>query len=134
MKFRLFALVAVTLGMAPFAASAASLMAADLQSRVVGAELRGYFSNGAFFENHIWRFAPDGTVRAVYDRTRAAAQQSTVRESGSDTGRWSVEGNQLCVQFQFVLDRQKRCYTVDARDGIHVRLVGPHTIEGTLTR
>ncbi len=134
MDRRVSAFFAVTLGLAPLSAGAVSLTPADIQSRIAGAEFRGYFSNGAFFENHIWRFAPDGTVRAVYDRTRAASQQSTVREAGADMGRWSVEGNQLCVHFQLLLDRQKRCYIVDAREGIHVRLVGPHTIEGTLTR
>jgi hypothetical protein len=115
-------------------AGAAPLVAADIQSRIAGGEFRGYFANGAYFENHIWRFAPDGSVRAVYDRVRSAAQQSTVRESGSDTGRWTVEGNQLCVQFQIILDRRKSCYAVDAREGSQVRLIGAQAIEGTITR
>ncbi len=131
MRANLIAMAATLLAAAE--ASAAPLAASALPARVAGAEFRGYFQNGAFFENQIWRLAPDGTVRATYHRVRGSSQQNNYSEAGQDAGRWTIEGDRLCVQFTALFAGQKRCYIVDARQGIHVRLTGPESIEGTLS-
>ncbi len=126
-------IAAVSLLFSASGAGAAPLAANALTARVAGAEFRGYFSNGGFFENHIWRLAPDGAARAVYDRRRGAGQHGMYFEAGQDTGRWSVEGDRLCVQFAVLFLGQKRCYSVMALQGSQVRLSGPESIEGTLS-
>lgn len=131
MNFNLFAIAGALLAAAE--AAAAPLAGSALPARVAGAEFRGYFQNGSFFENQIWRLAPDGAVQAIYDRRRGSSQQSHYSEAGQDAGRWTIEGDRLCVQFTALFAGQKRCYSVDARQGSHVRLQGPESIEGTLS-
>ncbi len=115
-------------------AMAAPLGAGEVRARVAGAELRGYFRDGIYLEDHIWRFAPDGGARATYTRSRGSSNMNGITESGSDAGTWAVEGDRLCVQFRIVLRGQKQCYTIDAGNGDQVRLVGPVSITGTLSR
>jgi hypothetical protein len=114
-------------------AAAAPLGPAELRARTSGAEFRGYFLNGGFFENHIWRMAPDGSIRATYTRSRGGSQQTGYSESGEDAGRWTIAGNSLCVQFTVLLGAQRHCYVVDAGSGSQVRLQGPQFLEGTLS-
>ena len=51
-----------------------------------------------------------------------------------DTGTWSIEGNTLCVAWAGENSRFSGCYSVEAQQGNHVRLVGPARWEGTLDR
>src|SRR5688500_4873493 len=91
-------------------AAAAPLGPAELRARASGAEFRGYFLNNGFLENHIWRMASDGSIRATYTRSRGASQQTGYTESGEDAGRWLIAGDALCVQFTILLGAQRQCF------------------------
>jgi hypothetical protein len=114
-------------------AFAAPLMGPALSASIAGAEFRGYSSSYKGFENHIWRFLPDGRVTAVYNiRFDLAPFQNQVDGSGS--GSWAIEGDRLCIRWEVGMRRPGGCYSIDVQRGYYVRLVGPEIWEGTLQR
>jgi hypothetical protein len=112
-------------------AVAAPLPPAALAQLVPGGEFRGFFNRGANFENHIWRFAPDGSVRAVYTIDRHNSF-GNYREEGADIGRWRLQGDRVCIEWARILP--PACYVVDAGPPPNVRLIGPPVLEGTFSR
>ncbi len=127
-----FPIFAAALAFAAPPLAAAPMAPAQLAQLVPGAEFRGYFSRGPNFENHIWRFAPDGSVRAVYTLERNNSV-GTYREEGSDTGRWSLRGDRICIEWSRNI-LPPACYAVDAGAPPQVRLIGPPVLDGTLSR
>lgn len=128
------AAVAAALSFGAVAASvnAAPLAGPQVRQMFAPGELRGSFTGNRGFVNVIWRFQPGGQVTAVYVIERSAGQQ-TIREEGRDAGSWTVNGDQICVQFQ-VQTSWNGCYTVDVGPGTQVRLAGPLAIQGTLNQ
>ncbi len=134
MKKFLLALAALTAsgaGLAP--GQAAPLVGADITARLPGSELRGEFVNGDRFESHVWRFAPDGSVYAVYIRY-AHGNIRSANEDRRELGRWAVEGHLLCVQFPTLFLGFRNCFAIDASPSVYVRLIGSPTFVGTLIR
>jgi hypothetical protein len=97
-------------------------------------EFRGDTHSFRGVESHIWRLAPGGQARAIVTIKRGlSALNGTTIETG-DTGTWSIQGNTLCVDWAGENRRFSGCYSVDAQQGNHVRLIGPARWEGTLDR
>jgi hypothetical protein len=112
-------------------AAAEPLGGPALQASIVGAEFRGYTSSGSGFENHIWRFMPDGRVTAVYN-IRYDIGRFPHQIDGLGAGWWTIEGDRVCIRWDPGMRRPGGCYGIDVRHGIHVRLIGPEIWEGTL--
>jgi len=95
-------------------------------------EFRGYAFVKAGLEDDIWRLASDGHATMVYLRRggRRECDESGGCQ-GSDSGIWSRDMRQICVRWQ-TRSELSGCYTIIPKSGIHVRLVGPVTFEGTL--
>ena len=116
------------------AARAEPLSSAQLQAVAPGGEFRGFVATNRGFENHIWRFAPGGSVTGVASVSRAIANIGASQESG-DTGTWRIDGNRLCVEWQGFNRQHSGCYAVDGTAATsQVRLTGPATWQGTLSR
>jgi hypothetical protein len=122
------------LAAAPLAARSEPLSGNQLLALAPGSEFRGYIQTQRGFENHIWRFAPDGRVTAVATLSRNPGGLGWSQEFG-DAGSWRIEGARLCVQWQAQLGVFNGCYSVDATSGSdQVRLIGPATWQGTFAR
>ncbi len=125
-------LAAASLG-AGAAAGAAPVPPQALPGFLAGAEICGYFSDGAAFQNHIWRLAPNGTARAVFISEKILGSD-LYREEGADEGRWFVDGGQFCVQWRNLFLGAARCFGVNEYAPGRVRLIGTPTIDGTISR
>ena len=130
-KPRLLALAVLAIAV-PGTASAASLSGAEIQMRA--GEFRGDTHSSRGVESHIWKLAPGGQARAVVTIKRGLSALNAVNVESGDTGTWSIEGNTLCVAWAGENSRFSGCYSVEAQQGNHVRLVGPARWEGTLDR
>jgi hypothetical protein len=116
----------------PGAAAAASLSGAEIQMRA--GEFRGDTHSFRGVESHIWRLAPGGQARAIVTIKRGLSALNGVTIETGDVGTWNIQGNTLCVDWAGDNRRFSVCYTVEAQQGNHVRLVGPARWEGTLDR
>jgi hypothetical protein len=114
-------------------ASADPLVGPALQAGVIGAEFRGYSSSYKGFENHIWRFQPDGRVTAVYN-IRYDLGWFPHQIDGSGVGSWAIEGDRVCIRWDAGMRRAGGCYSIDVRHGHYIRMIGPEVWEGTLQR
>jgi hypothetical protein len=114
-------------------AAAAQLMGPALHAGIAGAEFRGYTYTGRGFENHIWRFAPDGRVTAVYN-VRFDVSKFPHQYDGAGFGTWAVEGDRVCIRWEPGMRLPGGCYAIDQRQGSQVRLIGPEVWDGTLQR
>jgi hypothetical protein len=114
------------------AAHAEPLAGAQILARA--GEFRGDTHSGRGFESHIWRFATNGQARAIVTVKRGLSALNGFTYETGDAGTWTVQGNTLCVDWQGENRRFSGCYAVEARQGNHVRLVGPAQWEGTLDR
>jgi hypothetical protein len=115
-------------------AYALPIVGLQLTQRVSNSEFRGSTSTMRGFENQIWHFLPDGRVRAVAEARKIVWSDTEYRQEWRDDGAWRIVGDRVCVQFHGPNQDVAGCYTVDAREGIHVRLIGPYIWEGTLER
>ena len=89
-----------------------------LRSVMDGAEVFRDFPSQTGTRNERWKFSRNGTVSGRYQQTHMANEQSEVIvDQGRDVGRWSVNGNTLCVQWQKWADGRRRCYTIVEKDG-----------------
>ncbi|MGH7003908.1 MAG: hypothetical protein ACREIP_08175 [Alphaproteobacteria bacterium] len=114
------------------AVRASPLAAGELQARTGGGEFRGYGSTRRSpLEDVIWRFRTDGTVMSVSQIRRKYGFSSQFEEY-SDAGRWRIEGDRLCVEFDGSHRDFSGCYAVDGSAGDQVRLAGPVHLQGTL--
>src|SRR5262245_42031585 len=118
----------------PDAALAANLSGPEIQARATGGEFRGDTLTFRGLESHIWRLAPGGQARAIITIKSGLNALNAVMLEAGDIGTWSIQGNMLCVDWGGFSRRLSGCYTVEAEQGIHVRLVGPARWEGTLDR
>lgn len=130
---RFVPIAVVSGGIAGIGARAEPLSPAQLQAVAPGGEFRGAITANRGFENHIWRFAPGGRLTAVGSINRSTGNLGAIYEF-TDAGSWRIEGNRLCVEWQGLNRQYSGCYTVDAAGGSQVRLLGPATWQGTLSR
>lgn len=140
---RIFAVAAAGLFLwAAMAVAAAPLVGEALRAAISGSVFRGMASTLRGFENHIWRFAPDGRVAAVFNIRRDIDTRGGggFQYEGSASGTWSIRGDLLCIQWEPGYYTDSGCYRVvveekvSVLDGHYVRLIGRETWEGTLQR
>ena len=118
-------------------AAALPLDQGALQARLPGAEIRVNYAGPRGMEDHVWRLQADGSVTAVYMRAPIASDRGGAPEVVSGTGRWSVQGNQLCVDVQGIMSGRQACFVVDTGAGNRVTLVAGnslHILRGTIER
>lgn len=127
-------LLAIMLFAAAFPASAKAEPLAGAEIAARAGEFRGDTLSFRGFESHIWRLLPGGAAHAVVSLKRGYSALNAVNVEFGDSGTWRVEGNTLCVQWPGPNAQFSGCYAVEARQGNHVRLVGPARWEGTLDR
>ena len=108
------ALGLATMGPAYIAAQSAPV------TDVAGKELRTSIPVWDYFQDHLWRFRSDGTVSGTYDALRGVGELAHAL-SGSDTGKWSVENGDVCVQWQRWFKGARTCYRIDRTDGIWIK-------------
>jgi len=134
MKRLLFLIQALALGGGLFLASApahAQPAQPVLEARLSVSEFRGYGFIAWGLQDDIWRLGADGRAKMVYVLRRGLSDRSASGVEGGDEGTWSLRGDQICVDWRVRRDISG-CYTIIRKGGIHVRLVGPVTYEGTL--
>lgn len=124
--------LAVAVVVVPGAAGAANLSGAEIQARA--GEFRGDTHSFRGVESHIWKLSPGGQARAIVILKRGLSALNAVTIETGDNGTWRIQGNTLCVDWAGENRRFSGCYTVEAQQGNHVRLVGPARWEGTLDR
>ncbi|HEY7611288.1 MAG TPA: hypothetical protein VIF14_18825 [Alphaproteobacteria bacterium] len=95
-------------------------------------EFRGFARTRSGFENHVWRFAPDGRVTSESAMARLALGAMSDQFGLRAAGTWRRQGDQLCLQWEPGARRFDGCYTVLKGRGRMVHLVGPQFFEGTL--
>lgn len=121
------------------AAAGAPLTGPALQTVVAGAVFRGFTDTLRGFENHIWRFSPDGRVTTVFS-IRKDTPRNGYHFEGSASGTWSVQGDRLCIRWEPGFYTDSDCYrlvideSVSVTDGHFVRLIGREGWQGTLQR
>jgi hypothetical protein len=130
-RLAVLALALAALGIAG-AAHAEPLAGGQILARA--GEFRGDTHSLRGVESHIWRLAPNGQARAIVTIKRGLSALTGHTIETGDSGTWSVQGNTLCVDWQGENRRFSGCYSVEAQQGNHVRLVGPARWEGTLDR
>jgi hypothetical protein len=94
-------------------------------------EFRGYGFIAWGLQDDIWRLKSDGSATMVYVLRRGISDRGSSGVEGGDAGTWSMRDGQICVEWRVRRDISG-CYTIQRKGGIHVRLVGPVTYEGTL--
>ncbi len=94
-------------------------------------EFRGYGSIAWGLQDDIWRLGADGRATMIYVLRRGYGGFGTSTVEGGDEGIWSMHDGQVCVEWRVRRDISG-CYAIHRRGGIHVRLVGPVTYEGTI--
>ncbi len=110
-----------------------------LRTMTAGGEFRGFTRTLRGFEDHIWRFSPDGRVSASYT-VRADKGMSNFHFDGGASGSWSIEGDRMCVRWSARYHPASGCYAivvlanVSVIQGHYVRLIGPGAFEGTVQR
>ena len=80
---------------------------------MAGKELRRTFQDEEFTRSEIWRFGPNGVIKAV--ASKVAGGSVARREQDADSGRWAIEGGKLCVTWKKWNGGQKVCYTAVKR-------------------
>lgn len=134
LRLRILAAAAVTIAAGP--AIAQPLSGPALQSRVPGSEIRVSYAGPRGMEDHVWRLQADGSVSAVYMRAPIANDRGGSPELGGGTGRWTIQGNQLCIDVSGIMTGGHACFAIDAGAGNQVTLVGGnslHVLRGTMT-
>lgn len=134
--FKLQILAAAATMIAAGPAIAQPLSGPALQSRVPGSEIRVNYDGPRGMEDHVWRLQSDGSVSAVYMRSPIANDRGGAPELGGGTGRWTIQGNQLCIDVSGIMTGRQACFAIDAGAGNQVTLVGGnslHVLRGTMT-
>lgn len=135
-KLRLQILAAAAVMIATGPSIAQPLDGAALQGRAPGSEIRVNYAGPRGMEDHVWRLQSDGSVSAVYMRAPIANDRGGSPELGGGTGRWSIQGNQLCIDVSGIMTGRLACFAIDAGSGNRVTLVGGnslHVLRGTMT-
>ena len=133
-RFRVAAVLVLGLSLLGGGAALAQSMRPLEGPRPTITEFRGYAFIQAGLEDEIWRLASNGHATMVYGRRGGHAECDAGGGCyGSDAGTWSEASGRLCVSWE-TRPEVTGCYTILPEAGIHVRLVGPLTFEGTLER
>ena len=110
--------------------------APQLAARVNGGafEFRGMTSvgSGTYFENHVWRFSPDGKITGVSTAGRIAHGGYADLAQPAASGAWRAAGNQICIEWMAGYIRFNGCYDVLAMTSRKFVLVGPQILSGTM--
>ncbi len=94
-------------------------------------EFRGEVPGRRGFEDHVWKFAANGSVRGVTIQRMGGGLGGTSFDV-SDSGSWRLEGARLCIEWTAAFRSHSGCYEILTEQGARVRLTGPAALRGTL--
>lgn len=131
---RIAVAVAATILAAATSAGAEPMPSAQIAALTAGDafEFRGFARTPAGFENHIWRFSPDGRVRSESAMSRLAVGAMGEQFGLRAAGTWRRQGDRICLAWEPGARRFDGCYSVLIGQGRMVHLTGPQFFEGTL--
>lgn len=98
-------------------ALADEMTADEIQSELVGRVISWWEADGWFTGDLM--LGADGRAQISVDAPKAA----------SDTGRWSIEGNRLCTQWQSLREGSAKCYAVERTEAGRFRTSGGNVFE-----
>ena len=81
--------------------------------------------------DHIWSLQADGRITGQSTERRGGGMGGYSIEL-SDTGRWQIRQNQLCIEWNGPFRRLNGCYDIERRQGNRVGLNGPNAFDGEL--
>ena len=115
--------------------SDAAMMRGDtLKKQVSGSTIRGDFRSLKGYEQHVWEFAPGGTVQADYRVSTTPGKGTGTPKSLTDNGTWWVQnGETLCVDFKVIFRGAASCFNVDVT-GDQISLTGAVEMTGTIKK
>lgn len=64
-----------------------------------------------------YRISVADSVSAIAVFTASGGISVTTSKGEKDSGRWSISGNKMCVQFKHLLDRQNKCSSLTNDNG-----------------
>jgi hypothetical protein len=95
-------------------------------------EFRGSGRTRSGFENHIWRFTPDGRVASEYAMTRLMVGAMVEQFGLKTAGTWQRAGDRICLKWEWPARRFDGCYDVLKGRGRMIYLAGPQFFEGSM--
>jgi len=98
---------------ASMVATAISAQAAELDVLRAGAEVFRTARDGANLVENRWTLYPDGTYRGVESLSRNAGRAGVYTETHPSHGRWSAQGDRLCLEGSGLLEGPSACMRVD---------------------
>lgn len=84
--------------------------AAPPRSALEGSEVHRSARVGQFTRSEVIRLAPDGTFTGVYHSRRPTMQGGYDRRQGTMRGRWSLQGDALCLTGSGLADAGQNCF------------------------
>jgi hypothetical protein len=79
--------------------------------------------------DHIWKLQADGRITGLSTERRGGGLGGYSIDL-SDTGRWQLRQNQLCIEWSGAFRPFSGCYGIERRQGNHVALNGPSVFDG----
>jgi len=101
------------------------------QAAAASSEFRGATRGRQGYVDHIWKLETGGRITGLSTERRGGGLGGYSIDL-SDTGRWQVRPNQLCIEWNGAFRPLSGCYSILRQQGTHVRMEGPASFEGTL--
>jgi len=127
-------LVLLTLVAAIAALSAGAQAAAPSRAMLAGSELRRDYVNGSWHRYEVLHLKADGTFSGNYENATPVTQGNFYRLTGAVGGRWTLEGDVLCLTGTGLEYPGRNCYQL-TKGGYSAReYAGTHTGNGDVWR
>ncbi len=98
---------------AAMVATTISAQAAALEELVTEADVYRTTRDGANLVQNRWTLNSDGTYRGVQTLSRNAGRAGVYTETHPSHGRWSAQGDRLCLEGSGLLEGPSACMRVD---------------------
>lgn len=102
---------------AALVATTASASAAELDVLRDEADVFRTTRDGVHFVEDRWTLFPDGTYRGVHRLTRNASHVGLYIETHAVEGRWSAQGDRLCLEGAGLQEGASTCMRVNRQGG-----------------
>lgn len=104
---------------------------ADAQGTSAVSEFRGSTRGRQGNVDHIWKLLADGRITGLSSERRGGGLGGYSIDL-SDSGRWQVRQNQICIEWSGAFAAVSGCYGIERKQGNRVALSGPSAFDGVL--